>query len=68
MRDARAGEATEVDWSAAVAGRSSAASLRRWKLMLKHVPGATDRGFAACVAYLVEKFAAKVQAAAEEDT
>ena len=60
LRDVRAGEATEVDWAAAVAGRSSAAALRRWKLMLKHVPGAVDRGFAGCVAYLVDKFAAKL--------
>ena len=66
LRDARAGEATEVDWSAAVAGRGSAASMRRWKLMLKHVPGATDRGFAGCVAYLVSKFAAKVAGAEAE--
>jgi hypothetical protein len=64
LRDARAGEATEVDWSAAVAGRTSAAAQRRWKLMLKHVPGAIDLGFGGCVAFLVQKYAAKVEAAA----
>ena len=66
LRDARAGEATEVDWAAAVAGRGGAAALRRWKLMQKHVPGAVDRGFAGCVAYLVDKYADKVAAAAAE--
>lgn len=66
LRDAGAGEETEVDWAAAVAGRGGAAALRRWKLMRKHVPGAVDRGFTGCVAYLVNKFAAKVQEAEEE--
>jgi hypothetical protein len=67
LRDAAVGEETEVDWAAAVAGRGGAAALRRWKLMRKHVPGAVDRGFAGCVAYLVNKFAAKVQEAEEAE-
>ena len=61
LRDSGAQEASEVDWAAAVPGRGAAAALRRWRLMLKHVPGGgVDRGFAGSVDYLATKFAKKL--------
>ncbi len=61
-----AAEETEVEWGAAVAGRAGAAALRRWRLMLKHVPGAVDRGYPGCLSFLVAKFAPELQQEAPE--
>lgn len=57
LRASGATEETEVDWPAAVEGRTGATALRRWKLMLRHVPGAVDKGFEGCVDFLVRRFA-----------
>ncbi len=54
---AGAEEESVVPWGDAVRGRTGAAALRRWKLMVKHVPGAVDRGYEGCVDFLVDKFA-----------
>jgi hypothetical protein len=46
-------EETEVEWAAAVPGRSGLVSLRRWHLMLKVLPGYVDLTFSERVARLV---------------
>jgi len=48
-------EASALDWAALVPGRGARETLRRWKLMVKNVPGAVDAGFSGCVAFLHQR-------------
>ena len=48
-------EASALDWAALVPGRGARETLRRWKLMVKKVPGAVDAGFSGCVAFLHQR-------------